>query len=465
MNNEELSRSTKIRKRQAPESYTVTELTRIIKGRVEDIGRVWLRGEISNLKCHSSGHVYLTLKDSDNQINAIIWRYNSKNQEIELKDGLEVLVSGDLTIYGPQSKYQVTIETIEPQGTGLLLIAFENLKKKLAAAGLFDRRHKKPLPLLPRKICLVTSPTGAAVQDILNVISRRFPRVTVLIYPVRVQGDGAAQEIAEAIAVINHHADLADVDVIITGRGGGSLEDLWAFNEEIVVQAIFASRIPIISAVGHEIDVTIADLVADRRALTPSEAGELVVPRLDQVYQDLQAKGRQLQMASYNRLQLARSNLDRLATHRALFRPLDRVRQLQQKTDGYWQRLHTTLERQLHRRRICLSQLSNLLQLQRPLTRVERDRQHLDHLRHRLFRAMQKRVEWELRRLNNYQSHLQALSPLAVLRRGYSITYVHSGESVVRHHRQVKPGDLIWTRMANSWILSQVVTTGSKGEK
>ncbi len=443
-----------------PKPYNITELTKIIKERIETLGLVWLTGEISNLKCHSSGHIYLTLKDSENQITAVIWRHVAKKVDFELKDGLEVLVSGEISIYGPQSKYQISLETIEPRGAGILLIAFENLKKKLSALGLFDPKHKKPLPYLPQKICIITSPTGAAVQDIISVILRRFPNVTILVYPVRVQGEGAAQEVADALYTVNEK--IPDVDVIIAGRGGGSLEDLWAFNEEIVAHAIYASRIPVISAVGHEIDVTIADFVADRRALTPTEAGELAVPRMDQIQEYLYTKTRQIQMAIHNRLYAARSYLDRLSSHRALIKPMDRVRLSQQKLDNLSQRLNSNIEKQIQRRRIFLTNIANQLALQQPLTRVHRHRQHLDNLAGLLSRAIQKRIESENKRLHNISMQLKALSPLAVLSRGYSISYVYSGEKVILDHKQVKQGDYIWTRLADSWILSVVYKTGTK---
>ncbi|NUM34278.1 MAG: exodeoxyribonuclease VII large subunit [Candidatus Brocadiae bacterium] len=444
----------------SPKPYSITELTKIIKDKVESLGIVWLTGEISNLKCHTSGHIYLTLKDSENQINAVIWRHTAKKIDFELKDGLEVLVSGELSIYGPQSKYQITLESIEPRGAGILLIAFENLKKKLAAQGLFDPRHKKALPYLPQKVCLITSPTGAAVQDIISVILRRCPNISILVYPVRVQGEGAAQEVANALYTVNEK--LPDVDVIIAGRGGGSLEDLWAFNEEIVAHAIYASRIPVISAVGHEIDVTIADFVADKRALTPTEAGEIAVPRLDQIHEYLQSRTRQMQMAIQNRLYMARSYLDRLSSHRALIKPIDRVRHLQQRLDLLSQKLNTSMERYMQKRKMYLANISNQIALQQPLARIQRYHQHLDSLSALLSRAIQKRIDAETKRLHNLSLQLQALSPFAVLNRGYSISYIYSGEKVILDHKQVKQGDYIWTRLADSWILSVVYKTGTK---
>lgn len=442
--------------------YSVSGLTREIKKRLETIAGVWLTGEISNIKYHTSQHIYLTLKDSENQIAAVIWRSTAKNLQIELRDGMEVLVCGDLAVYGPQSKYQLTISAVELRGTGALLLAFERLKKKLLQLGLFDPAHKKPLPKMPRKICVVTSPTSAAIQDILNVIENRFPPVAIYIYPVRVQGDGASQEIAAAIHTINHHPALSDVEVMIVGRGGGSLEDLWAFNEENVAYAIYESRIPVISAVGHEIDVTIADLVADRRALTPTEAGKVVVPNLEDIHRALEQKRRQLELAVHNRTNLSRSSLARLSTHRAFARPLDKIRHSRQQIDIVDRRLQSSLERRVQKNHISLAQISGKLLSQEPSVKIRRHRQRLDELAQRLGIAVGKRLEWDKRRLANYEAQLEALSPLSVLRRGYSITYIYSGDGVVRDHSQVAPGDRIWTRMAHSWILSKVEKTGTK---
>lgn len=440
-----------------PHPYTVTELSKVIKARMEGIGMVWLTGEISNLKYHTSGHVYFTLKDSENQINAVIWRHAAKKIEL-VRDGLEVLVMGEITAYGPQSKYQINVETLELRGHGLLLVALEELKKKLSALGLFDPAHKKHLPYLPKKICIITSPTGAAIQDMLSVLGKRFPKVTILIYPVRVQGEGAAKEIAEALCAVNEK--LPDVDVIITGRGGGSLEDLWCFNEEIVAHAIYASKIPVISAVGHEIDVTISDLVADRRAPTPTAAAEMVVPYLMEVEEYLQNKARQIHMAFYNRLHLAKSQRDRLASHRAFTKPMERIRFCQQKLDNLQQRLLSAMEKQIQRRHMLLSQMQGKLMLQQPSLRMHRYREQLDRLAERLPHALTQHLERVKKDLSGLESHLKALSPLKVLARGYSIAYDYSGQKVIVNHEQTQKGDLIWIRMADSWILSQVYKTG-----
>ncbi|MEE9165043.1 MAG: exodeoxyribonuclease VII large subunit, partial [Nitrospinota bacterium] len=255
--------------------YTVTEITRAIKFSLEtEFPRVWIEGEISNLRIPSSGHMYLTIKDEESQIKVVMFRSGKSQLKFGPKDGDQVIVKGKITVYEPRGEYQIVIDYMEPKGIGALQLAFQQLKEKLSKEGLFDEELKKSLPLLPQKIGIITSPTGAAVRDILNIIDRRFPNVHILIAPVKVQGEGAAQEIAAAVKDLNK---IKGVDVIIVGRGGGSIEDLWAFNEEVVARAIFESEIPVISAVGHEIDFTISDFVADLRAPTPSAAAELVV--------------------------------------------------------------------------------------------------------------------------------------------------------------------------------------------
>ncbi|MBN1587017.1 MAG: exodeoxyribonuclease VII large subunit, partial [Candidatus Omnitrophica bacterium] len=253
---------------------TVSELTRQVKQLLEEIyPRVWVVGEISNLRTPASGHMYFTLKDEGAELACVFFKFASQRLKFKLEDGLQVVLRGSVTVYERQGKYQLKVDTAEPKGAGALQLAFEQLKKKLAAEGLFDPEHKKPVPWLPKRIGVVTSPTGAAIRDILHVLARRMPGMDVLIAPVRVQGEEAAPEIAAAIRVMNA---LKNVDVLIVGRGGGSLEDLWCFNEEIVARAIYESELPVISAVGHEIDWTIADMVADVRAPTPSAAAEIV---------------------------------------------------------------------------------------------------------------------------------------------------------------------------------------------
>ena len=255
--------------------YTISELTTLIRDNLEaQFQDIWIEGEISNLKIPTSGHIYFILKDSNCQLKAVAFRHKNRLFTFQPQDGMHVLVRGRITVYGPRGEYQILVDQMEPRGAGALQIAFEQLKAKLQAEGLFASEVKKPIPPYPQVIGIVTSPTGAAIRDILKVIQRRFANVSIIINPVRVQGEGAGLEIAQAIRELN---EFKEIDVMIVGRGGGSIEDLWAFNEEIVARAIYESRIPIISAVGHEIDFTIADFVADLRAPTPSAAAELVV--------------------------------------------------------------------------------------------------------------------------------------------------------------------------------------------
>ncbi|MBW7943399.1 MAG: exodeoxyribonuclease VII large subunit, partial [Candidatus Kuenenia stuttgartiensis] len=306
---------------------TISGITGKIRNSLEQgFSHVWITGEVSNLKKPSSGHLYLTLKDEHAQIQAVIFKSVANWIKFDLKDGMEVLAFGSITVYEPRGQYQIIIENIEPKGFGALQQAFLKLKERLGKEGLFDPCYKKPLPLLPQKIAIVTSLTGAAIKDILNVINRRFAKMEILIYPVRVQGEGAAREIANAIDNLN---TIAGIDVIIVGRGGGSLEDLWAFNEEVVARSIFTSKIPVISAVGHEIDVTISDLVADIRALTPTEAAELVVPCYDQLTDALEKIKARLIQSLYNKIKTDRSRLLRAEHSFPFKRPFDRIHRLQ----------------------------------------------------------------------------------------------------------------------------------------
>lgn len=389
--------------------WTVSQLTAKIKELLEgEFASIWLAGEISNFKRHTSGHMYLTLKDDQSQISGVIWRNVASRLPFEMHDGLEVIVQGRISLYEPQGKYQIYIEQVQPKGLGALELAFRQLREKLEKEGLFAREHKKPLPRFPRCVVLVTSPTSAAVRDMLQVIGRRWRDVEIWIRPVRVQGEGAAQEIAAAIAEVNR---LSGVDVMIVGRGGGSLEDLWAFNEEIVARAIFASRIPIVSAVGHEVDLTIADLVADRRALTPSEAGELVVPNEQELRELLRQAAGRMTRSLQDRLQAGRHRFDQLAARRPFRFPYDGIRQRQQRCD---------------------------------------------ELSGRLNRAIWNRLRNGHDRLATLAGRTEALSPLNVLARGYSLTTRDDGRTVVRRADQIPVGDRIVTRLAAGRITSRV---------
>jgi exodeoxyribonuclease VII large subunit len=397
---------------QAPQRVlSVFELTSQIKDLLEGtFQQVWVAGEISNFSRPQSGHCYLTLKDDRAQIRAVLWRTAASRLRFELEDGLEVICQGSLDVYAPRGSYQLVIRQIEPKGIGALELALRKLKEKLAAEGLFDPARKRPLPRFPRRIAFVTSPTGAAVRDFLEVLRRRWRGADVLVVPVRVQGDGAAQEIAAAIAAVNRFAD--PVDCLVVGRGGGSLEDLWAFNEEAVVRAIHASRIPVVSAVGHEIDVTLADLVADVRALTPSEAAELVVPAAEEIMLALHSQQQRLLGALRRRAMLSRSRLDQLAGRRMFRKPFELV--------------HDAARR-------------------------------LDELSVRSLRAARRRLSAARKQADAAANHLDSLSPLAVLGRGYSLTQRLSDGQLIRDAAELAVGDEIATRFARGRVVSQVV--------
>ena len=388
---------------------TVTQLTRQVKQLVEaNFPYAWVIGEISNCTRAGSGHVYLTLKDETAQLRAVIWRGTAARLKFDIHDGLEVVAAGPLEVYQARGSFQLVVEQLIPQGIGALALAFRQLQEKLAAEGLFDPSRKRELPKFPRRVALITSPTSAAVRDMLQVITGRWRVADVVILPVSVQGDAAAAEIAAAFRMVPR---IPGVDVVIAGRGGGSLEDLWAFNEEIVARAISQCPIPVISAVGHEIDVSISDLVADRRALTPTEAGELVVPKLSEVAGELRHLQDRLTVTLRDRAGRSRLRLDALASRRVFTRPLERIRDLASRVDEIDLRLKRSMSDNVHRMQ-----------------------QHLTGL----------------------ASSLDALSPLKVLERGYSITERGQTGEVVREASQLKPGEEILTLLNKGRVTSRV---------
>jgi exodeoxyribonuclease VII large subunit len=372
----------------APETpfRTVSELTAQIKSTLErNFGEVALRGEISNLARPRSGHVYFSLKDDSAQIRAVMWKNDAERVVFDLADGLQVKALGKVSVYAPRGEYQLVIRAVDPEGIGALELAFRQLHARLAAEGLFEESRKRPLPEFPRRIVVVTSPTGAAVHDFAQVAARRWPLAEILIAPAKVQGIGAAEEVVAAIALANR---VAGANMIVLCRGGGSLEDLWTFNEEIVARAIVGSRLPVISAIGHEVDFTIADFVADFRASTPSVAAERCVPDSREVAQRLDHLGDRLARAGRDQIENARATLQDLSDRSS-----------------------------------------------RALTRT------LDDRRHRLARLA---------------ASLEALSPLGVLARGYSVTFLADGKTLLRSPGDVQSGDRIVTRLAGGSLGSRV---------
>ncbi len=361
-----------------PNILTITELTRQIKGVLElGFSDITIQGEISNFKLHSSGHLYFTLKDEKAQISAVMWRSRVSQLLFRPADGMKVIVHGNITVYEPRGNYQIDCVQLHPAGIGELQQTFEKLKQKLLTEGLFDEEHKKPLPEFPQKIGIITSPTGAAIRDMFNILSRRMPALELLLFPVKVQGMGAAEEIAEAIENLNQ---LNDVDVIIVGRGGGSLEDLWAFNEEIVARAIFDSKIPIISAVGHEVDFCMSDFVADLRAPTPSAAAELVVKDKNELVETLRNFCYTIQQLMNNQIQTKKENVTSLLQSYSFHRPLDTFRQYNQQVDEVTKRLSQLslhnfrlIEQQTHSLQKRIQALNPQLALQRGYAIVRKD--------------------------------------------------------------------------------------------
>ncbi len=381
-------------KSEADTHYTVSEITRLVKLTLEDsFYSVWVEGEISNFTRHSSGHIYFTLKDEQAQLSSVMWRGKNRNLFFTPQDGMKVLAKGRITVFEKIGKYQLDVDILQPLGIGELQIAFEQLKKRLHEEGLFDERLKKKLPPFPTSIGIVTSPTGAAIRDIKSVIDRRFPGVQIILYPVLVQGENAAEEIARAI---DDFTDYGGVDVLIVGRGGGSLEDLWAFNEEVVARAIFRSTIPVISAVGHEIDYSIADFVADKRAPTPSAAAELVVCDAEKEWENVLEKLQRIYRLTVDKIRYCGEKIESLEQSRALQMPLELLKQSSLQLDLLTNKLESSYKSHIGDKIYHIRQIENLL---------------------------------------------KSYDPEAVLKRGYSISYRKDDNTIIRNTDQIISGD------------------------
>ena len=381
--------------------HTVSEITKIIKLTLEDrFYSVWIEGEISDFKRHSSGHLYFILKDENAQLSAVMWRGKSMSLPFVPQDGIKVLAKGNITVFERSGRYQLDVDILQPLGIGNLQMAFEQLKIRLKNEGLFDESHKKPIPQFPSNVGVITSPTGAAIRDIVSVANRRSPGIQIIIRPVKVQGEGSAEEIAAAIEEFNEYGL---IDVIIVGRGGGSLEDLWSFNEEVVARAIFDSRIPVISAVGHEIDFTIADFVADLRAATPSAAAELVAPDADMEWKKVIQKVRHLYRIVTGKLGYLDEKVEMIRNSHALKMPEEILKQSNLILDLHMGKLESIYENYFIRRTDNVNQLEN---------------------------------------------RLNSLNPESVLQRGYSITYRTEDDSIVKDSSVLSSGDGVMLQFA-----------------
>ena len=413
---------------------------------------IWVEGELSNVSRPASGHLYFTLKDSGAQVRCAMFRGNNRFLMFRPADGLQVLVRANLSLYEARGDYQLIVQSMEEAGDGALQRAFEALKRKLAAEGLFDPARKRDLPALPRCIGVVTSPTGAALRDILSVLRRRFPAIPVLLYPVPVQGTGAGAEIAAAIRSADRRRDC---DVLIVARGGGSLEDLWAFNEEPVARAIYDCGIPVVSGVGHEVDFTITDFVADRRAPTPSVAAEMVSPDQVEWLGQLRALDRELYKHLQRRLQRLDERLGWLDKRLQQRHPGQHLRQRAQRLDELDQRLRRALRARMSQPRERLATLEAQLQRHHPGPRLQRLRDLEITLTRRLRSAIQTQLQQSRQRLTTLGRTLDTVSPLATLERGYAIVTTGDGR-VLQDARTVRPGDRIHARLAHGHLHATV---------
>ncbi len=435
--------------------YSVSQLNHQARQLLEGgLPRLWVEGELSNLARPSSGHLYFSLKDSAAQVRCAMFRTRNNQLGFTPGDGQQVLVRARVSLYEPRGDYQLIVEHMEEAGDGALRRAFEVLKQRLSDEGLFDEAHKKPLPGFPRRLGVITSPTGAAVRDILTVLRRRYPALPVLVYPVPVQGQGAGQKIAAAIDLAGRRAEC---DVLILARGGGSLEDLWAFNEEAVARAIHACPLPLVTGVGHEIDFTIADFVADQRAPTPSAAAALVCPDRTDLMKGVSALAQRLAGTVRGRLDQGRQRLQWLEKRLAQQHPGQRLRQQSQRLDELEQRLRRTVAGQARQRRSRLAELEARLYRHSPAPRLQHlEARHAELVR-RLISAWRVTSQTRRQRLTAATRALDNISPLATLARGYAIVLAEAGGGVVKDSADVNPGDRIQTRLAKGRLLCNVI--------
>ena len=434
-------------------ALTVTGLTERLAGVLEtEFFDVWVEGEVSNLTMASSGHWYFSLKDERAQIRAVVWKTATRLIKFRPRDGMKVVVRGGVRVYAPKGEYQLSVEVIEPLGKGSLQQAFEDLKEKLGKEGLFDAARKRPLPMLPRRIGVVTSPTGAVIQDILRVLGRRYANLNVVLYPARVQGDEAAYEIIQGIRAFNA---LPGFDVIILARGGGSLEDLWPFNEERVARAIVASRVPTLSAVGHETDFTIADFVADLRAPTPSAAAERVIQAKDEIVARIDSLERRQVSAITLRLARVRARVAAVTDHRVFEAERGRVRHLGQRTDDLARRAEAALVRRLEQARDALRRTRQRSEAFRWDRQLATRRQQVDRLQQRMGDLVSARFDARRAAFLRVAGKLDTLSPLAVLSRGYALVW-DGGDHLLRDPGQVAVGDPLTIRVSGGRLAARV---------
>jgi exodeoxyribonuclease VII large subunit len=443
---------------------TVTELTGQIKRLLEKhVGEIWVTGEVTNLRSQSSGHIYFTLKDAGAQLNCVLFRGEAKVDRSLLQDGRKVTLQGDMTVYEPRGQYQMRVTRVELQGLGALQAAFEKLKQKLKDEGLFAQERKRPLPPYPQRAGLVTSPTGAAIRDVLHVAGRRNPALEFILVPCRVQGAGAAEEVASAIRLLNqYHAiqmtegnEHLALDLILVTRGGGSLEDLWAFNEEVVARAIFDSALPVVSAVGHEIDFTISDFVADVRAATPSAAAEIITEGVFASCQFVSEAAQRLSQLARQQIEDKGDNLAQAMQRLARVHPRRRLNEWLQRLDDAQTGLLRCVKQGTRQQRLAWQNLSERLSRVRPALILKQRQESLTQLAHRLHHQKTQQMETHKNKLGALETRLRLLGPEQVLARGYSITEDAASGRVLREASEVTTGQRLKTRLKTGQVFSQ----------
>lgn len=432
--------------------YTVSKLTAGIKALLEDrFPFVWVTGEVSNFSMPSSGHFYFTLKDEESQINAVMFRGQSRNLKFSPTDGMNITGLGRISVYPPRGSYQIIFEFLEPKGVGEMQVAFEQLKKRLMDEGLFDEKHKKKLPFLPQKISVITSPTGAVIHDIIRIAQRRFPNLHIQIIPTKVQGEGAEKEIVEALKLLDQQEN---IDLAILARGGGSLEDLNAFNAEIVAKAIFSSRIPIVSAIGHETDFTIADFVADLRAPTPSAAAEISIPQKYELKRKLQDAKNDLIKYAYNEIEAYRNRILQLKDR--LVDPRKRIQDLRLKIDDTLFRLARIATNSISQKRQICGWWQERLLINHPGNKTKKLKEDIDRLISNLLYFIKITLYKKADKVKTLTARLNALNPRAVLGRGYSITRIIPNQSIVRSAASVDIGQDLDILLARGSLVCRV---------
>ena len=439
---------------------TVQALTKYVKRKFDadpHLRNVYVKGELSNVKLHPSGHIYFTLKDDKTRIQAAMFRSRTSSLQFKPENGMNVLITGDVTVYETAGSYQLYVNTMEPDGIGALYLAFEQLKKKLQQEGLFEQRFKQPIPQVPQRIGLVTAESGAALRDMYSTINRRFPMAEMYLFPALVQGRTAGPSIVKAIEQANR---MGDFDVLLVGRGGGSIEDLWAFNEEEVARAIFSSRIPIISAVGHETDTTIADFVADLRAPTPTAAAEMAVPDQLQLMQHLKNEQRSIYLAVQTTLKQLNKRLETVKAAYPLQYPDRLYRPFIEKLDNLDDRLHRSSLAGVQEKRMNFDRLYAGFQYYTPIRRIQLEQKQTKQLETRLTRAAEQTIRQRQQHFVSLMRMMQALNPLQVMERGFSIGY--KDHQVIKSVHDVKNGDQVTLQVADGSISTTVETINPK---